>query len=226
MLTQQTIRHLNHREGSKSRIDRTTKNLLSLSRWIFARNRFTPCLSLSFSFSPMGYDRTTRTRRRQATRQDTRVIRGRGRETIHQQEPPRGCYPLPSVSSAIGRLSPPGEYANFSGGVERDRDSMIRAKVPWCAATAVFFYFFLFFFFFFFLSFATTATAMAAVRCRCRSSGRCERPTTVLHGALTVRLFGTCSNELEISRRRLKDLGESWTSFRSFWCFESPARRD
>lgn len=150
MLTQQTIRHLNHREGSKSRIDRTTKNLLSLSRWIFARNRFTPCLSLSFSFSPMGYDRTTRTRRRQATRQDTRVIRGRGRETIHQQEPPRGCYPLPSVSSAIGRLSPPGEYANFSGGVERDRDSMIRAKVPWCAATAVFFYFFLFFFFFFF----------------------------------------------------------------------------
>ena len=149
MLTQQTIRHLNHREGSKSRIDRTTKNLLSLSRWIFARNRFTPCLSLSFSFSPMGYDRTTRTRRRQATRQDTRVIRGRGRETIHQQEPPRGCYPLPSVSSAIGRLSPPGEYANFSGGVERDRDSMIRAKVPWCAAPAVFFYFFLFFFFFF-----------------------------------------------------------------------------
>lgn len=106
---------------------------------------------------------------------------------------------MASVSSAIGRLSSP----NFEA-----------SKVPLYAAQPRFpFYSFSFLFFLFFRSFFVSREQEAGIagsQMQMQIIGWERTTTTVLANCrCSRRQFATCSNELEISRRRRKDLGES-----------------
>lgn len=152
------------------------------------------------------------------TGQDTRVIKGRGGETIHQREPPRGCYHCHRCRLPLADTRP-WRYANFGSVRARQRpmeQASSRKFDDTLQPRSLFFPFFV-----------------------CNSRGGCNggsqmqmqmtRPMRTADNCfLRCRQF-LCSARVrtswKISGRRRKDLGESWAQLGSFWCPEfCPAR--